>query len=260
MAMFFSTQQDFKFLLTGSTQLPTSNCMCRTLFTFRIFASCKCKYMIISRKRAPTLPKISLTLMSSPLERVSKFKYLGVWLADNLSWSYHIKETSTKATKMAGMIYRKFYPVCNTATMLQLYVSYIRPLLEYTVPVRDPHTASNSRVMENVQKFSLRMCWKEWDASYDALISFIHLLIGGRYSNCVYLQKSCIMLSIITSFLHAVSWILVLEGTAIPYYLFLLLELRLMSTHFTYRYGIHYQLRSPHSSLLSLRRKLLVYL
>ena len=115
----------------------------------------KCKYMIISRKRAPTLPKISLILMSSPLERVSKFKYLGVWLVDNLSWSYHIKETSTKATKMAGMIYRKFYPVCNTATMLQLYVSYIRPLLEYAVPVWDPHTASNSRVMENVQKFSV---------------------------------------------------------------------------------------------------------
>ena len=212
----------------------------------------KCKYMIISRKRAPTLPKISLTLMSSPLERVSKFKYLGVWLANNLSWSYHIKETSTKATKMAGMIYRKFYPVCNTATMLQLYVSYIRPLLEYAVPVWDPHTASNSRVMENVQKFSLRMCWKEWDASYDALISrsgFHTLADRRKISNCVYLQKSCIMLSIITSFLHAVSWILVLGGTAIPYYLFLLLELRLMSTHFTlmlYRYGIHYQLRSPH--------------
>ena len=62
----------------------------------------KCKYTIISRKRAPTLPKISL---SSPLEWVSKFKYLGVWLADNLSWSYHIKETSIKATKIAGMIY-----------------------------------------------------------------------------------------------------------------------------------------------------------
>ena len=30
--------------------------------------------------------------------------------------------------------------------------SYIRPLLEYAVPVWDPHTASNSRVMENVQK------------------------------------------------------------------------------------------------------------
>ena len=98
----------------------------------------KCKYMIISRKRAP---KISLTLMSSPLEWVSKFKYLGVWLADNLSWSYHIKETSIKATKIAGMIYRKFYPVWNTATLLQLYVSYIWPLLEYAVPVWDPHTA-----------------------------------------------------------------------------------------------------------------------
>ena len=46
---------------------------------------------------------------------------------------------------MAGMIYRKFYPVCNTAKLLQLYVSYIQPLLEYAVPVWNPHTASNSR-------------------------------------------------------------------------------------------------------------------
>ena len=56
-------------------------------------------------------------------------------------------------------------------SILDEKLNEIRPLLEYAVPVWDPYTASNSRVMENVQKFSLRMCWKEWDASYDALIS-----------------------------------------------------------------------------------------
>ena len=49
--------------------------------------------------------------------------------------------------------------VIHEQTLLQLYVIYIRPLLEYAVPVWDPHNASNSRVVENVQKFSLRMCW-----------------------------------------------------------------------------------------------------
>ena len=256
MAMFFSTQQDLKFLLTGSTQLPTSNCMCRTLFTFRIFASCKCKYMLISRKRAPTLPKISLTLMRSPLERVSKFKYLGVWLADNLSWSYHIKETSTK--KMAGMIYRKFYPVCNTATMLQLYVSYIRPLLEYTVPVWDPHTASNSRVMENVQKFSLRMCWKEWDASYDALISRSGFHTLADTANCVYLQKSCIHHNFVPT-------CRVMDPRLRGYSDSILLVPPCRTKAYEYSFYLSLWNSLPTeitscSSLLSLRRKLLVYL
>ena len=45
----------------------------------------KCKYMVISRKRTPSLPR-NLTLGGSDLERVQCFKYLGLLLSANLSF------------------------------------------------------------------------------------------------------------------------------------------------------------------------------
>ena len=69
----------------------------------------KTKYMIISRKFPTsfiTLP--SLLLDGSPLELVSSFKYLGVTLTYNLSWSIRINETCSKAKNLLGYIYRQY--------------------------------------------------------------------------------------------------------------------------------------------------------
>ncbi len=38
----------------------------------------KCKYMIISRRRSPTLPPSHLHLLGDPLQRVECYKYLGL--------------------------------------------------------------------------------------------------------------------------------------------------------------------------------------
>ena len=63
------------------------------------------------------------------------FKYLGVWISDDLKWSKHIEQITKKATKQAGLIYRRFYPYSNSGTLKQLYLSQVRPHLEYAVPV-----------------------------------------------------------------------------------------------------------------------------
>ena len=49
----------------------------------------KCKYMIISR-RSPEIQVPPLVLNGVPLERVETFKYLGLLLSTDLSWSKHI--------------------------------------------------------------------------------------------------------------------------------------------------------------------------
>ena len=106
---------------------------------FLCFNADKCKYMVISRKR-----QINLSLESQPplqinsvtMERVDNYKYLGVWITSNLSWNKHISEVCRKARQKVGILYRKCYKNANNATMLKLYLSCIRPELEYGLLIK----------------------------------------------------------------------------------------------------------------------------
>ena len=115
----------------------------------------KCKYMIISRKLHPTLPNTPLLLSNHPLQRVFCYKYLGLLLTDNLSWSQHISSCSSKARQVLGLLYRRFYSFSNQETLKQLYLSLVRPHIEYGCQVWDPHLAKDKKALEDVQKFGL---------------------------------------------------------------------------------------------------------
>ena len=62
----------------------------------------KCKCMVISRKRA--ISSVTLTLGESTLEQVNTFKYLGIILSSNLSWTHHIEHTAAKAKKLISLL------------------------------------------------------------------------------------------------------------------------------------------------------------
>ena len=69
----------------------------------------KCKYMIISRKRIPSVPSSPLLLEGHPLDQVNIFKYVGVLLSHDLSCSEHVQFICSKARKLLGLLYRQFY-------------------------------------------------------------------------------------------------------------------------------------------------------
>ena len=50
----------------------------------------KFKYMILSRKQQTIANNLTLYLGGAMLEKVETFKYLGILLSSNLSWSNHI--------------------------------------------------------------------------------------------------------------------------------------------------------------------------
>ena len=116
--------------------------------------------MLISRKRQPLVLHAPLTINDLAIERVDHFKYLGVWLSHNLTWNKHIEEICKNASKQIGMIYRRFYQNSSKETLLQLYVSLIRPCLEYAAPVWDPSLQILTQAMEKVQGFAMKMCLK----------------------------------------------------------------------------------------------------
>ena len=91
---------------------------------------------VISRKHQINLSlgsQLPLQIYGIAMKRVDNYKYLGVWITSNLSWSKHISEVCRKARQKVGILYRKCYKNANNATMLNL--SGIRPELEYAATV-----------------------------------------------------------------------------------------------------------------------------
>ena len=130
--------------------------------------------MVISRKRNPSLPQ-TLTLGGSDLERVECFKYLGLLFSANLSFSKHIQSMCMKVSKINGLLYRRFYNNSDGSTLLQLHLSLVRPHLEYASPVWNLHMHKDIKLLENVEKFAIRIITKRWDCGYQELLDMVAL-------------------------------------------------------------------------------------
>ena len=73
------------------------------------------------------------------------------------------------------MLYRRFYQHADSNTLLQMYISLIRPHLDYGSPVWNPYKAGDVRLIKGVQKFALRMCTKSWTENYETLVEMCQL-------------------------------------------------------------------------------------
>jgi len=139
------------------------------------FNTAKCKYMRISRKKKCSISAPSFFLNGCPLEEVPTFKYLGIIISSDLSWSQHIRGICSKARKIIGMLYRRYYQYADSSTLLKLYTFLVRPHVEYAAPVWDPSTVQDIQHLESVQKFALRVSSKQWDLGYSELLDTCNL-------------------------------------------------------------------------------------
>lgn len=153
----------------------------------------KCKYMVVSRLRSRSVPTRPMLLYGQPMQQVSNYKYLGVVLTDDLSWSLHIDNISCKARRLVGLLYRKFYRWVSSSALLRLYTSLIRPHLEYAAPVWDPYQIKDVQKLESIQRFALKVCLKSWNGSYSDHLQTSNLpsLVDRRKILCLmYLYKA----------------------------------------------------------------------
>ena len=74
------------------------------------------------------------------------------------SRAIHAQTICTKARRVIGVLYRHFYLNADTNSLLQLYLSMVRPLLEYACQVWHPHLTKDIKKLESVQKLALRLC------------------------------------------------------------------------------------------------------
>ena len=146
-----------------------------TTHNYMTFNVSKCKVMHISRKRNQHSPPSPLSLNGTILDVVPTFKYLGVLISSDLSWSEHIQGVCNKARKILGLLYRRYCQHSDSSILRQLYLSLVRPHLDYAAQVWDPHLQQDISALESIQKFGLKLCSKQWDTGYNELLDIFRL-------------------------------------------------------------------------------------
>ena len=87
----------------------------------------------------------------SRLKRVKSHKVLGLIFNSDMTWEAHIRDRCVKATKRINLLKLVPLPVPRT-TKLQIYISFIRPLLEYASVVFDNCSDAMSDLIEDDQR------------------------------------------------------------------------------------------------------------
>ena len=86
-----------------------------------------------------TTPPPVYSLNGVLLPVVKQLKDLGITFCDNLSFNIHINSICSKAYILINRICRCFI-TNDYVFLLQAYISYVRPILEYNSSIWNPHT------------------------------------------------------------------------------------------------------------------------
>ena len=134
----------------------------------------KCHVLSVTHKTKPIVPKYDLH--GHTLECVSSAKYLGVVINEKLSWNSHIDTITAKANRTASFVHRNLKG-CPRKVQTQCFKTVVRPLLEYSSPIWDPHTQDQTHQVEMVQRKAARRICKNYDhrSSASALVRQLEL-------------------------------------------------------------------------------------
>jgi len=83
--------------------------------------------MILSRRKHVATPR-PLLLNGQTVDFVDSITYLGLTISADLSWCKHIKNITSKARQLVGLLFRQFYQHASTDTIQN---TIVRPHLEY---------------------------------------------------------------------------------------------------------------------------------
>ena len=107
------------------------------------------------KKNRANTPKIEFN--GFQLKQVHEHKHLGIILSEDLKWSKHISHITSKANQRIGALYRQSQKMTRTQ-IETMYLSTIRPVLEYGSVVFANCTIGDAKLIENVQRRAAVLC------------------------------------------------------------------------------------------------------
>ncbi|CAB4013539.1 RNA-directed DNA polymerase from mobile element jockey [Paramuricea clavata] len=134
----------------------------------------KCKQMLINfLKYKGSDDENPIYVAGKPVETVSSFKLLGVWISNDLSWNTHVDMVLKKANSRLYALRLLKKAGLQASDIVQIYISFIRSRIEYASPVWSSIPKSLSDILESVQKRALRIAYP--DLLYDEALEISNL-------------------------------------------------------------------------------------
>ena len=114
--------------------------------------------MLFSRRRNIGSP--SLNINGSPLTFVDSFRYLGVTFDTKLTYRNHVDTVVTKCSNQMNLmkLLTRTYWGAGKKSLLKIYRSLIRPVIEYGMPAYFFSTRTQQKKIETIQNQALRIC------------------------------------------------------------------------------------------------------
>ena len=145
----------------------------------------KCKFMDITLSKLRRFGRYTIDM--NPVPHTDYIKLLGVFVAYDLSWNYHVEAIRAKCAKLLGFVNRNLYG-CKPSVLCQSYQSLIRPIMFHGTPGWHPTTAENVLKLQRLQNRASRFIFgKSRSHELDGRIMSIkqHLM----YTDLLYLYK-----------------------------------------------------------------------
>ena len=116
----------------------------------------KTNYMVFSRSETEFATRLSLN--GKTIDRIEETKLVGVWLTTWLDWDKNCREMCKSAYARMTMLTKLKYVGVPTEDLLNIYILYVRSLLEYcSVVWHSTLTVEQGKKLENVQKLCLKV-------------------------------------------------------------------------------------------------------
>ena len=145
----------------------------------------KCKEMVINFMNNNNSIMKPVVLGGNVVERVSNYKLLGVQLSDDLKWNNHVDYIYKKACKKLYSLRVLRKAGVEQRNIPKVYLTTIRPVLEYAVPVWQAIPAYLVNRLESVQRRALSIIFPSIDSYDDArMMAQIPTLEARRKQLC----------------------------------------------------------------------------
>ncbi|KAI8513296.1 hypothetical protein Bbelb_099350 [Branchiostoma belcheri] len=114
--------------------------------------------MVISARKEANIPvPPHPTISGHVIQRTTSFKLLGVYITANLTWDTHVHYMLAKSRPRVYYLTAAKKAGLPTDALIQIYLTFIRPLLEYASPVWGGLPKYLANMLESVQKRCLRI-------------------------------------------------------------------------------------------------------